>query len=84
MKGIGFGLSESYIEKAWITKRYKNMDDINADLNEINRLKAILDAYDKNQQSQFEEFVKELAETENAQIDKKQPNDDSIQVPIGC
>ena len=84
MKGIGFGLSESYIEKAWITKRYKNMDDINADLNEINRLKAILDAYDKNQQSQFEEFIKELAETKNAQIDKKQPNDESIQVPIGC
>ena len=84
MKGIGIGLSESYIEKAWITKRYKNMDDINADLNEINRLKAILDAYDKNQQSQFEEFIKEMAETKNAQIDKKQPNDESIQVPIGC
>jgi len=94
MKGIGFGVSESYIEKAWITKRYKNMDDINADLSEINRLKAILNAYDKKQQSQFDEFVKELTvngmtkkeltETENTQIDKKQPNDDSIQVPIGC
>ena len=88
MKGIGFGLSESYIEKAWITKRYKNMEDINADLSEINRLKKIIDAYDRKQQSQFEEFVKELTEkekTEKEKTEKEQPNDDDeLVVPIGC
>ena len=88
MKGIGIGLSESYIEKAWITKRYKNMEDINADLSEINRLKKIIDAYDRKQQSQFEEFVKELTEkekTEKEKTEKEQPNDDDeLVVPIGC
>lgn len=93
MKGIGVGLSESYIEKAWITKRYKNMEDINADLSEINRLKKIIDAYDRKQQSQFEEFIKELTEkketqkelTEKEETEKKQPNDDNeLIVPIGC